>query len=82
MDILDKYEYVIGALYDPVTLERAIESIRTGDNKNIQKFIVLYGDTGIRKSTLLNIYQEMFKDINGEADKWSDWRRICDGYFS
>lgn len=82
MDILDKYEYVIGALYDPVTLERAIESISTGDNKEIQKLIVLYEDTGIRKSTLLNIYQEMFKDINSEADKWSDWRRICNGCFS
>lgn len=58
------YEEIISTLYDPTErekLEWAIGSIINGDSKNIQKFIVLYGDKGTGKSTVLNIYQEMLK---------------------
>ena len=60
----DCYNEIISTLYDPTErekLEWAIGSIINGDSKNIQKFIVLYGDKGTGKSTVLNIYQEMLK---------------------
>src|SRR5699024_9580937 len=36
-------------------------SIVNGDSKVIQKFIVLYGEPGSGKSTVLNIIQQLFK---------------------
>ena len=42
-------------------IEWAIGSILTGDSRHIQKFIVLYGEGGTGKSTVLNIIQELFK---------------------
>ena len=41
-------------------IEWAIGSIVTGDSKNIQKFLVLYGAAGTGKSTVLNIIQKLF----------------------
>ena len=40
-------------------LEWAIGSIFLGDSKTIQKFIVLYGEAGSGKSTVLNIIQKI-----------------------
>ena len=57
------YDELMGALYDPEErekLEWAIGSIIRGDSKLIQKFIVLYGDAGSGKSTVLNIIQKLF----------------------
>lgn len=57
------YEDIISTLYDPeerAKLEWAIGSIVAGDSKDIQKFIVLYGEAGAGKSTILNIIQELF----------------------
>ena len=42
-------------------LEWAIGSIVSGDSKDIQKFIVLYGSAGTGKSTVLNIIQQLFE---------------------
>ena len=42
-------------------LEWAIGAIVSGDAKNIQKFIVLYGEAGSGKSTFLNIVQKLFE---------------------
>ena len=42
-------------------IEWAIGSIVTGDSKDIQKFLVLYGAAGTGKSTILNIIQKLFE---------------------
>ena len=57
------YEELISTLYDPEDrdkLEWAIGSIIAGDSRTIQKFIVLYGEQGSGKSTILNIIQQLF----------------------
>lgn len=41
-------------------IEWAIGSIVSGDSKKIQKFMVLYGEAGAGKSTILNIIQQLF----------------------
>lgn len=58
------YERLISTLYSPSErrkIEWAIGSIVTGDSKNIQKFMVLYGAAGTGKSTILNIIQQLFE---------------------
>lgn len=58
------YEKLMSTLYDPDErdkLEWAIGSIVAGDSKNIQKFIVLYGDPGSGKGTVLDIIDMLFK---------------------
>jgi energy-coupling factor transporter ATP-binding protein EcfA2 len=60
----DAYDELIGTLYDPeerAKLEWAIGAIVSGDAKDIQKFIVLYGEAGTGKSTILNIIQKLFE---------------------
>lgn len=59
----DAYDEIIGILYSDEErhkLEWAIGAIVTGNSKNIQKFIVMYGAPGTGKSTILNIIQDMF----------------------
>jgi len=61
---IDAYDELIGTLYEPeerTKLEWAIGAIISGDAKNIQKFIVLYGEAGTGKSTILNIIQSLFQ---------------------
>jgi len=58
------YDEIIGTLYEPADrakLEWAIGSIVAGDSKDIQKFIVLYGEAGAGKSTIMNIVQQLFE---------------------
>ena len=58
------YEEIMSTLYDPderAKLEWAIGSIVNGDSRDIQKFIVLYGEAGAGKSTVLNIIQKLFQ---------------------
>lgn len=60
---IDAYETLISTLYDEEErekLEWSIGAIIAGDAKNIQKFIVLYGEAGSGKSTFLNIVQKLF----------------------
>lgn len=60
----DAFDTIIGTLYDPSEREKiewAIGSIVAGDSKDIQKFIVLYGEAGTGKSTILNIIQKIFE---------------------
>ena len=60
---IPNYEKLISTLYDPeerMKLEWAMGAIVTGESKNIQKFIVLYGAPGSGKSTILNIIQKLF----------------------
>lgn len=57
------YEKLMSTLYSPEErhkIEWAIGSIITGDSRDIQKFIVLYGAPKTGKSTILNIIQMLF----------------------
>lgn len=65
------YEELVSTLYSPeerAKLEWAIGSIIAGDSKKIQKFIVLYGDAGAGKSTILNIIQMLFEGYYASFD--------------
>ena len=42
-------------------IEWAIGAIVSGDSKEIQKFMVLYGEAGAGKSTILNVIQKLFE---------------------
>ncbi len=58
------WDEIIGTLYSPeerMKLEWAIGSIVTGESKNLQKFIVMYGAPKTGKSTILNILQKLFE---------------------
>ena len=58
------YNKLISTLYSEEErhkLEWAIGAIVTGDSKQIQKFLVLYGGPGTGKSTVLNIIQDLFE---------------------
>ena len=58
------YEELISTLYNPENrrkLEWAIGSIIHGDSRSLQKFVVIYGEAGSGKSTILNIIQELCK---------------------
>ena len=58
------YDEIIGTLYEPeerAKLEWAIGAIVAGDSRTIQKFIVLYGEAGAGKSTILRIIQRLFE---------------------
>ena len=60
---LTAYEKIISTLYSEEErhkIEWAIGSIVSGASKKLQKFIVLYGDPGTGKSTILNIIQQLF----------------------
>lgn len=61
---MDSYEELISTLYseeERSKLEWAIGSIIAGDSSRIQKFLVLYGEAGTGKSTILNIIQMLFE---------------------
>ena len=60
---ISSYETLMSTLYSPEErhkLEWAIGAIVTGDSKEIQKFLVLYGAPKTGKSTILNIIQMLF----------------------
>ena len=57
------WDEIIGTLYEEEEREKiewAIGAIVSGDAKEIQKFLVLYGEAGAGKSTILNIVQKLF----------------------
>lgn len=60
---IDSYEKLVSVLYSPEErkkLEWAIGAIVSGDSKNIQKFIVMYGAPKTGKSTMLKIIEMLF----------------------
>lgn len=61
---ISAYDKLMSTLYDEeerLKLEWAIGSIVTGESKTLQKFMVLYGEAGAGKSTVLNIVQQLFE---------------------
>lgn len=57
------WDQLISTLYSEKErhkLEWAIGSIVTGDSRDLQKFMVLYGGPGTGKSTVLNIIEKLF----------------------
>lgn len=57
------WDKIIGTLYEPEEREKiewAIGAIIRGDAREIQKFMVLYGDPGTGKGTIMGLLQEMF----------------------
>ncbi len=59
----ENWDKLMSVLYSPEErrkIEWAIGAIVTGDSKTVQKFLVMYGDTGTGKSTVMNIIQGMF----------------------
>ena len=58
------WDEMIGTLYsipERHKLEWTIGSVVCGESRNLQKFVVLYGDSGTGKSTALDIIDEMFR---------------------
>lgn len=58
------WDKLIGTLYTPEErhkIEWSIGSIVSGESRDIQKFMVLYGSAGTGKSTILNIIQDLFE---------------------
>ena len=57
------WDELIGTLYFPTErhkIEWAIGAIVSGESKDIQKFLVMYGPPGSGKSTIINIIQDLF----------------------
>lgn len=68
---ISSYEELVSTLYNPEErhkLEWAIGAIVSGDSKDIQKFVVMYGAPGSGKSTLLNVVQKLFDGYYGVFD--------------
>lgn len=62
---IEAYDKLMSVLYSEEErrkIEWAIGSVVSGDSKTIQKFIVLYGEAGTGKSTVLNIIDALFED--------------------
>ena len=61
---IEAYDELISTLYNPEErqkIEWAIGAVISGDAKKIQKFIVLFGEAGTGKSTVLNVIQKLFE---------------------
>ena len=59
------YNELAGTLYSPEELQKiewTIGAIFTGASKDIQKFLVITGDAGKGKSTMLHIIEMLFED--------------------
>ena len=60
---IECYDKLVSVLYTPEErkkLEWVIGAIVSGDSKTLQKFLVLYGEAGTGKSTVINIIQKLF----------------------
>lgn len=68
---ISAYDRLMNVLYAPEEREKiewAIGAIVSGDSKTTQKFVVLYGEAGTGKSTVLNIIQQLFDGYYGVFD--------------
>lgn len=58
------YNRLTSVLYSPSELfkiEWCVGAVLSGDSKKIQKFLIITGDAGAGKSTMLNIIQQIFE---------------------
>ncbi len=61
---ISAWDKLISTLYSEEErhkIEWAIGSIVSGESKKLQKFMVLYGEAGAGKSTILNVIQQLFE---------------------
>jgi energy-coupling factor transporter ATP-binding protein EcfA2 len=61
---IEAWDTFMSTAYDPEEREKiewAIGAIVAGEAKNIQKFLVIYGEAGSGKSTVLNVIQKLFE---------------------
>ena len=61
---IDAWDKLVGTLYSPEErhkIEWSIGAIVSGESKRLQKFVVLYGEGGTGKSTILNVIQQLFE---------------------
>lgn len=70
----DAWDEIVGTLYMPEErqkIEWAIGAVVSGDSREIQKFMVFYGDPGYGKGTILSIIKKLFGDYvaSFEADE-------------
>lgn len=59
----ESWNELVGILYSPEEREKiewAIGAIVSGDSRDIQKFVVLYGDPGAGKGTIIEIIKKLF----------------------
>ena len=59
----EAYEELMSTLYEPeerMKLEWAIGCVLAGETKKVQKFVVLYGEGGTGKGTVINIIMKLF----------------------
>ena len=62
---------LMSVLYSPEErrkIEWAIGAVVSGDSKKLQKFLVLYGEIGAGKGTVLNIIQKLFAGYDCKFD--------------
>lgn len=67
----EAYDHLMSTLYSPEErhkIEWAIGAVITGAAKKLQKFIVLYGDPGTGKSTVLDIIEQLFEGYTETVD--------------
>lgn len=60
----ESWDELVGTLYSPEEREKiewAIGAIVSGDSRDIQKFVVLYGDPGAGKGTIIEIIKKLFQ---------------------
>lgn len=65
------WDSLVGVLYSPeerAKIEWAIGSIIEGDSKDIQKFLVFYGEAGTGKSTIMGIIEKLFEGYTAVFD--------------
>ena len=67
----EAWDHLMSVLYSPEErhkIEWAIGSVVAGESKNLQKFIVIYGEMGSGKSTILNIIKMLFEGYCAKVD--------------
>ena len=67
----EAYDHLMSTLYSPEErhkLEWAIGSVVAGQSKNLQKFVVIYGEQGSGKSTVLNVIKMLFEGYCATVD--------------
>lgn len=68
----ENWDNLVSVLYSPeerMKIEWTIGCIMSGDSKKIQKCVILYGDKGTGKSTIINVIQDLLTVSYNEDGK-------------